>query len=773
MSTNQWDEIKKLAADFQRTQLASSLQRLGDRNCVEIVKKLIELDLIRVIFTCDGKEYLTPEHLEKEIEEELILNGGRIELTQLVPILNVDLVHIEARSGDLVRSRVEDAERRISLVEGRLISREYKERLAEEINEKLSICGRVSVSDLTKIYDLPSSFIDKEVISPRLGSTIRGSRNRRDPKIVETDSFINSFRCRIRGVLSAITRPTALPSLVSRFNFPPATLSEIVRELIQENAIRGSVSGTVFTPEIYLRCQQEWIQSFYTENKYIEFESLSRIGVCDWKGFLTNRFPDILLLKSCGVSREIVSRVESAVQECIINKDFLDLTSILPSSLSPPDLSFLLEKTNSCNNSLLFLADSFIVSTDFVDSLKSLFVDLMEEKAEMDLKRGKLFQVFASQVAVKEAVMEEEEKGRMGKKEERKKKVASKVNTGGGTQGREVKMKATKKKYNPREKKKIRDADSEDGVESSRQELVFMDLDQISSHLKEHQQDLRDSENDSLLEQISTLLYPFLESKYREVAKKVFDSASSQPDSSSKRKKTVAEFQSSLSTNHALIHFFSKGLEQVRDESLRRDLRKYLEKSLLTEVISSVISFLSNEENVNLSNPDSRINRLDPEVKEEVTILNSASVEDFNRVLEDVSIKCCNLVLKPIDKRREKVLLLEMKNNLIHQMKESDDLAFKLHLIVTSLFLALTGQPLHSSGKFVPQIIPLLKELKLKEQIMSKLTEAEKCLVSLIKKKKKEREENDDEKVRLEQLIQELEEHVENFKLDDDTQESV
>lgn len=220
MSTNQWDEIKKLAADFQRTQLSSSLQRLGDRNCVEIVKKLIELDLIKVIFTCDGKEYLTPDHLQKEIEEELIVNGGRIELTQLVTILNVDLVHIEARAGDLVRSTANDPANRISLIQGRLISREYKDKLAEEINEKLAVTGKVTVEELTKQYDLPSDFIDKEIISSRLGTIIKGSRDQYKTRTILTDSYVKHYHCKIRGVLSAITKPTSLSSLASRYQFP-------------------------------------------------------------------------------------------------------------------------------------------------------------------------------------------------------------------------------------------------------------------------------------------------------------------------------------------------------------------------------------------------------------------------------------------------------------------------------------------------------------------------------------------------------------------------
>lgn len=63
-----WEEVKRLAADFQRAQLTSSVQRLSDRNCIEIVKKLISMKLIDVVFTTSGKEYITPQHLHKEIK---------------------------------------------------------------------------------------------------------------------------------------------------------------------------------------------------------------------------------------------------------------------------------------------------------------------------------------------------------------------------------------------------------------------------------------------------------------------------------------------------------------------------------------------------------------------------------------------------------------------------------------------------------------------------------------------------------------------------------
>ena len=76
MAASDWDEIKRLAADFQRAQLSTTAHKLSERNCVEIVNKLVNLGLLEVIYTTDGKEYITPNQLEKEIRDELMVHGG-------------------------------------------------------------------------------------------------------------------------------------------------------------------------------------------------------------------------------------------------------------------------------------------------------------------------------------------------------------------------------------------------------------------------------------------------------------------------------------------------------------------------------------------------------------------------------------------------------------------------------------------------------------------------------------------------------------------------
>ncbi len=112
------------------------------------------MKLIDVFYTNDGKEYVTLDQLSREICDELYLHGGRISLTELVPILNISYHAIESRAQDISQTKPE-----IHLVSGQLIDDDHLDRLAEEINETLQQSGQITVVELTKQYELPIDFI--------------------------------------------------------------------------------------------------------------------------------------------------------------------------------------------------------------------------------------------------------------------------------------------------------------------------------------------------------------------------------------------------------------------------------------------------------------------------------------------------------------------------------------------------------------------------------------------------------------------------------------
>lgn len=51
--------------------------RLSERNCIEIVAKLIAEKQLEVVHTLDGKEYITPAQISREIRDELHVRGGK------------------------------------------------------------------------------------------------------------------------------------------------------------------------------------------------------------------------------------------------------------------------------------------------------------------------------------------------------------------------------------------------------------------------------------------------------------------------------------------------------------------------------------------------------------------------------------------------------------------------------------------------------------------------------------------------------------------------
>ncbi|KAH0521727.1 E3 UFM1-protein ligase 1 [Microtus ochrogaster] len=195
-----WEEIRRLAADFQRAQFAEAAQRLSERNCIEIVNKLISQNQLDVVHTLDGKEYITPAQISKEMREELHVRGGRVNIVDLQQVINVDLTHIENRISDIIKS-----EKHVQIVLGQLIDENYLDRLSEEVNDKLQESGQVTISELCKTYDLPGDFLT-QALTQRLGRIINGHIDLDNRGVIFTEAFVARHKARIRGLFSAITR---------------------------------------------------------------------------------------------------------------------------------------------------------------------------------------------------------------------------------------------------------------------------------------------------------------------------------------------------------------------------------------------------------------------------------------------------------------------------------------------------------------------------------------------------------------------------------------
>lgn len=796
-----WEEVKRLAADFQRAQLSSTVQRLSERNCIEIVKKLIDLKLIEVIFTVDGKEYITPEHLLKEIRDELYVQNGRINLVDLAHNLNVDLSHIESKVGEFVTQEPD-----VTIVLGQLIDRSYLDRVAEEVNEKLQQNGQITIGELTKQYDLPGEFLHK-VVSERLGTLIQGQADQFDPRTIFTDSYVAQHKAVIRGVMSALTRPVQVSALMSRFGFPERLFFSICEELLKDGRLPGSLSGgrvsdrTTYIPNIYATSQNEWVDNFFKQNGYLEYDSLSRLGIQDVKAYIQRRFKNekLIFLGSCCIGSSIFEQVESMVQEAMVTGSWVDVQPILPSVLSTEDahqvVTYILKSKPKTVAKEMVFCETMVVSDALLQSCLKHFESVMETKAKEDIQKGIHIFVPSQPVSVSHAKNErssEEPARQTGgvakteKKDDRRKKAAAGGKTGGGTQGRESKSKAVKKKYNARggrggDESDDSGDDNERAAAHNTQSIAkggkptdlleFLTVTQVQETLRQLNEVWGESPPDELLKAIAEHIHRPLTRKYREIAETIFLSSSSLA-SGSARRKLHTELQERLTTTYADLHMYIKGI-QLFKEDLQAQLMKHLLRTLCSELVNGLVAHLAVEQGV-MANAAELTTTCTPEVRQKVinkfpenkknplnklhTSLNAKTLEDFLAQLE-TACELGDFMLKKMDKKRERQALSINKQALLEQLNTATDPALTLHLAVVLLFQTQTRTMLHISGKFVPQVIAYLRP-QLTDEVFKPFEECQDLVIKLFS----QNETNEEVKLKLDEILPKIKDTAVNFR---------
>nr|AAI32196.1 RIKEN cDNA 1810074P20 gene [Mus musculus]AAI38154.1 RIKEN cDNA 1810074P20 gene [Mus musculus] len=711
-----WEEIRRLAADFQRAQFAESTQRLSERNCIEIVNKLISQKQLEVVHTLDGKEYITPAQISKEMRDELHVRGGRVNIVDLQQVINVDLTHIESRVSDIIKS-----EKHVQMVLGQLIDENYLDRLSEEVNDKLQESGQVTVSELCKAYDLPGDFLT-QALTQRLGRIINGHLDLDNRGVIFTEAFVARHKARIRGLFSAITRPTPVNSLVSKYGFQEQLLYSVLEDLVSTGRLRGTVVGgrqdkAVFVPDIYSRTQSTWVDSFFRQNGYLEFDALSRLGIPDAVNYIKKRYKNtqLLFLKATCVGQGLVDQVEASVEEAISSGTWVDISPLLPSSLSVEDAAMLLQQVMRPFGKLasaIVFSDTVVVSEKFITDCTGLFSERMHQKAEKEMKNNPVHLITEEDLK-QISILESVNTSKKDKKDERRKKAtegSGSVRGGGGGNAREYKIKKTKKKGR-------KDEDSDDESQSShggkkKPDITFMFQDEIEDCLRKH---IQDAPEEFISELAEYLIKP-LNKMYLEVVRSVFMSSTSA--SGTGRKRTIKDLQEEVSNLYNNIRLFEKGMKYFADDT-QTALTKHLLKTVCTDITNLMFNFLASDFLMAVEEPaaitsDIRkkiLSKLTEETKVALTklhnSLNEKSIEDFLSCL-DSATEACDIMVKKGDKKRERQILFQHRQALCEQLKVTEDPALILHLTAVLLFQLSTHSMLHAPGRCVPQIIAFL-----------------------------------------------------------------
>lgn len=88
--------------------------------------------------------------------------------------------------------------------------------------------------------------------------------------------------------------------------------------------------------------------------------------------------------------------------------------------------------------------------------------------------------------------------------------------------------------------------------------------------------------------------------------------------------------------------------------------------------------------------------------------LNKTSLDEFLSTVEN-TLKGCSMVIKKIDKKKDRLLITQHKEKLLEQLQQCHEPALILHLSVLIIFTHLTNSIIHASGKFVAHILQFIK----------------------------------------------------------------
>ncbi|KAG7399913.1 E3 UFM1-protein ligase 1 [Phytophthora boehmeriae] len=404
------DEIALLQQQLAAVQQQEAALKLSDHNVIDLLLKLQQLGKLQVIHTRTGKQFLTPLQLQREIADYVALHGGRLSLTELEKLIDVDRSHVEKQATALCRSSRGQRDTYHVVNNGEeLLTNWYLDGIMEDTDVLLQESGTTSVGDLAQQFGFAVDYM-REVVRTRLGSILRA---RERENVLYTDSYVHAQKARVRGVFAAVTRPVFVPDVLRSFEFDEKVATEALNELMQSKVLMGTMRGREYVPYVFMAAQRESMYSFFQQNGYLEHARAKELQVARPYDFLKRRFPDAVPLQDSVVSHSLQLQLEGAVEAAVNDGSFVDVRSVLPSALSAADVGLLLAMSPALEKAGQVakahqIAGSYAVSSTFFATCMVKFKEDATAKASRAAAQQKSSGIHVQDIKAKERRQEAE-----------------------------------------------------------------------------------------------------------------------------------------------------------------------------------------------------------------------------------------------------------------------------------------------------------------------------------------------------------------------------
>ncbi|XVF05585.1 hypothetical protein REPUB_Repub05bG0185300 [Reevesia pubescens] len=774
------DELLELQRQFEFAQQAKSSIRLSERNVVELVQKLHELKIIdfELLHTVSGKEYITPDQLRNEIAGE-VKKLGRVSLIDLADTTGVDLYHVEKQAQYVVSE-----EPGLMLIQGEIISQSYWDSVAEEINERLQECSQIALAELAAQLHVGSELV-ASVLEPRLGTMIKG---RLEGGQLYTPAYVARITAMVRGASRGITVPTNLSVLWS-------TLQQLLQEmegasgvavegsffqslfngLVKEGKVLGTLrAGVHWTPTVFAIAQKECVDSFFSQNSFISYDALQKLGISQPNQFLQSRYPEGMPLVTAFVHPSMIEMLDAAIEDAIERGSWLDSLSVLPTSFGAQDASKILSLCPSVQSALkankaLIVGDSYLFSSSFLKDVYDHVEKEMEtfshsgsstimlsdyshlvkeEKAGQDLsKSSEPFETGSESGNRKRGT----EKG--SKKKKGKSSGTKAVSAEGDSENEDyVPTKSKKNQKKGKDTSSSQVADSRKGAKKDSiktQEEIVPSEEWLMQKLAILVPDFEEQGVDdpqTILRHLADYLRPMLINYWKERRKALFT------ENVEKMKRLLDNLQRKLDESFLNMQLYEKALDLFEDDqSTSVTLHRHLLRTFATSIADVLFFNLDihdklkngtqvedsqNSESISLSSGErTAIAKSFPESQSKralavVEALEGKRVETFMTALRDLAEES-GLFLKKLDKKLERTLLHSYRKDLASQVSADTDPVSLLPKVVSLLYIQVHSRALQAPGRAISIAVTRLKD-KLDDSAYKILTDFQTATVTLL-----------------------------------------
>ncbi|CUG93547.1 Hypothetical protein, putative [Bodo saltans] len=274
-------ELLSLMQRFQQLQKQDVQHRINERNIIEIINIIHkERKLVDILYTSDGKEFLTWDQLRREIVDEVYANHGRMNIVDLPSALNVDLALIERA---LPQVYEEQGDALVNTL-GELMTRDYLDAIVIDAGDQLKESGSLNVSQFSKTYQLTSVFINNLLNVAMANKKLNAQST---DTALYTPIYVHSQRMRLRSALLARTTPTSVHDLAVRRGIDLGLVPMLLEQLtgVVPGTFDGGASGQ-YTPDVFTQGRRDQVLNMYTSNGFVRYAAVQALGISNPRRYL-------------------------------------------------------------------------------------------------------------------------------------------------------------------------------------------------------------------------------------------------------------------------------------------------------------------------------------------------------------------------------------------------------------------------------------------------------------------------------------------------------